>query len=297
VSNDFMPGITSLSSNALLLSSTVQLLQHVEALPNGATGALAFGDDGVILVEKKRVCWALTNDMKSRLTDLLCSQQDPPLSREVLDEVFRRCKDEGRPMGEALVSGGLLSEPQLRAALLRHTCEAIIRLAQGNTITPTRFAHHAKEGYDPRFVFTTAELLASLAGARRFQFADEARQRLASLLMPDVRSFAFLRDARGRAPVVIAVAKGCDLAVASALQLAGWAVGALDVASFVDPSARVVSATWCERLSLVSWRRGEIGYVAVCATRAASAVLLSQLAHARAVELAGSPTASRKEDR
>jgi hypothetical protein len=278
MSGDFMPGITSISSNTLLLSSTLQLLSHVESLPHGATGALSFGDDGVILIEKKRVCWALASDMKRRLTDLLCQQQEPPLPRALLDELFRRCKSESKPLGEALVAGGYLSEPQLRAALLRHTCEAIVRLAQSNTTTPTHFEPHTKDGYDPRFVFSTPELLASLAGPRRNARAGEAHRRLASLLVPDISAFAFLRDVRSREPVLIAVARGCDLSVSAALEIATWARNAHDVASFVDPTTHVVAATWCERLTLVSWRRGEIGYVAVCSTRAASAVLLSQLA-------------------
>jgi hypothetical protein len=299
VKTDFMPGITSLSSNELLLPSTIALLQQVEALPNGATGALSFGNDGVILVERKRVCWALATDMKKRLTDILCHQQDPPLPRQVIDDVFRRCKEDGRPLGEALVSGGYVSEPQLRAALLRHTGEAIVRLAQANTITPTRFAHHEKEGYDPRFVFTTAELLASLAGRRRQELAEEAHQQLAPLLVPDISACAFLRDVRSRDPVLIAVAKGCDLTVKSAMEVASWAVSAFDIAGFCDPNARLVSATWCDRLSLMSWRHGEIGYVAVCATRAASALLLSQLAQRaqHADERTHPSDAARKEPR
>jgi hypothetical protein len=284
---DFMPGITSVSSNALLLSSTVRLLQHVEALPSGATGALTFGEDGVILVEKKRVCWAVAGDMKQRLTDILCDQQEPPIERAQLEQIFIRCKQDGTPLGETLVACGLVTEPELRAALLRHTCEAVIRLAQSRAVTPTNFARHLKESYDPRFVFTTAELLASLAGKRRNQLASEASRRLASSTLPDTSGFAFTRDLRAGRPVIVAVAKGCELAVSAALDIATWATGAFDLAGFVDRDVQIVAGTWCERITLVAWREAELSYAAVCTTRAASALLLSQLAERARLEATG----------
>jgi hypothetical protein len=274
---DFMPGITSVYSDGLLLASTLTLLQHVEALPHGATGVLAFGDQGVILVEKKRVCWAVAFEMKQRLTDILCEQSEPPLLRAAVEELYRSCKREGTSMGEALMTSGFASEASLRAALLRHTCEAIIRLAQGNALTPTGFTRHEKEGYAPRFVFTTTELLASLSGRRRVLPAEQARTHLASTLVPDVSGFAFLREVGGRQPVIIAVAEGTELGVVTAMDIARWSTGAFDVASFVDPTAHVICASCSERLTLLAWRRAEIHYAAVCRTRAGSALLLSHL--------------------
>jgi hypothetical protein len=277
MSSDFLPGITSVVSNQLLLASTLALLREIELLPSGATGALSFGEDGLILIENKRVCWAVARDMEQRLADILCEQKEPRLPRTTMEALFRRCKIDGRPFGEALVSSGVVSELDLRAALERHTCEAIVRLAQSHVVKPTRFARHAKQGYDPRFVFTTAELLASLAGRRRGELACEARTQLAELLVPDATGFAFLRDARSAKPVIIAVARGCELDVASALEIAGWAIGLGDVASFVDPGTFLASGTVSERMALVSWREREVGYVAVCCTRPASALLFDRL--------------------
>jgi len=274
---DFLPGITSVASNALLLSSTVQLLQQVEALPNGATGALAFGEDGLILVENRRVCWAVARDMEQRLTDILCEQKEPNLARGAMEELFRRCKQEGRLLGEALVTSGVVSEGELRTALERHTCEAIIRLAQSHAIKPTRFARHSRHGYDPRFVFTTAELLASLSGRRRMALATRAHVELAELLTPDASGFCFLRDPRSNKPMIIAVVKGCELAVGSALEIAAWATNTFDIAGFVDSGTYIASGTFCSRMGLVAWREGELGYVAVCTTRAASALLFNRL--------------------
>lgn len=276
MNHDFAPGVTSVASNALLLSSTVQLLQHVEALPSGATGALSFGEQGVILIENKRICWAVASDMKQRLTDILCQQTTPPLPRSAVEELVRRCKQDGKPVGEALVESGFVSEVELRAALERHTCEAIVRLAQSN-VTPTRFLRHTRHGYDPRFVFSTAELLASLSGTRRTQLGIHARAHLASVLVPDAGGFAYLLDPRSRRPVIIAVDRGCDLAVSAALEIASWASGVFDLASFVDDETHIVTATWCARIQLLAWRQGDVCYAAVCSSRAASALLLSQV--------------------
>jgi hypothetical protein len=278
MTSDFLPGITSLASNALLLHATLELLREVEALPSGATGALTFGEDGLILIENKRVCWAVARDMEQRLTDILCEQREPSLPRTTMEALYRRCKEEGRRFGETLVSSGVVSELDLRAALERHTCEAIIRLAQRHVVKPTRFARHAKHGYDPRFVFTTTELLASLAGRRRSELASAARAQLAELLVPDATGFAFLRDARSSKPMIIAVGRGCELDVATALDFAGWATNLFDVASFVDPAVSIASGTFSERMALVSWREGEIGFVAVCYTRPASTLLFNRLA-------------------
>lgn len=274
---DFLPGITSVASNALLLSSTLQLLQQVESLPNGATGALAFGDDGLILIENKRVCWAVARDMEHRLADILCAQKEPQLPRSTMEALFRRCKQERRPFGEALVASGMISEGELRAALERHTCEAILRLAQGRSARPTSFARHIKHGYDPRFVFTTAELLASLAGRRRTELAVQARLHLTEVLVTDVSGFAFLRDARSSKPVLIAVSRSCELTVGAALEISSWATSLLDVTAFVDPNTHMVVGTWCERMALIAWRQGAIGYVALCTSRPGSALLMNRL--------------------
>ena len=108
------------------LTATVDLLEHVEGLPPGSTGILGF-DDGVILVDGGRICWARAPDMREHLPDLPCELTHPPLSRGLVEDTFRRCKEEGTPLGETLVKSGLVSESGLRTALSRHNAEAIAR--------------------------------------------------------------------------------------------------------------------------------------------------------------------------
>jgi hypothetical protein len=282
MSHEFAPGITSVSSNLLLEASLVGLLERIEQLPRGATGALAFGDRGVILVENKQICWAVARDMRLRLTDILCNQRQPPLDRARVEEIYRSCQAEGTPLGEALVDRGLISESEFRAALERHTCEALVRIAQDSGSVPAHFDQHRRDGYRPRFVFGATELLASLSGRRRAELAAQARNELTQRLVPDACGFAFLWEAK-REPVLIAVDRTCDLSVRGALGIARWVIDALELASYVDAGSALLSATWCERMSLVAWRAQGVHYAALCASRPASARLLARLAPKRQV--------------
>jgi hypothetical protein len=264
------------------LGSVIELLQQVEALPSGATGALSYGELGAILVQNKRICWAVAAQMPKRLTDILCTQKEPPLPRDEMERLFRRCKEHNRPIGEALVSGGLLSEEQLRSALRRHNGEAISLLAAGQP-RAGKFVPHAKTGYDPRFVFTTADLLASQSGKRTL--SGLAQEQLDDALGPDTNGFAFVRDEGSGGPVLLAVNASCELRVAEALEIGAWASRLFDVTTFFDPSTQVASATWCASTSLVTWRAVGVHFAVLCSSRPASTLLINQLArHAQGQE-------------
>ena len=274
---DFAIDTGGVSTSGLLLASTARLLGVVDELPSGATGVLAFGEDGVILVENKRICLALAGDMRQRLTDILCQQSDPPLPHAAVEEVLRRCKRDGTSVVHALASSGVLSEEGFLAALGRHNAEAIARLARARTTRASGFTPHLKCGYGPRFVFGTLEMLAAIAGKRRPRLALEARARIAQLRALDISTFAFAREAAVREPLVVGVSPDCALTVRDALELGAFALASFDVSLAVDAATTVVLATWCSRLSVVCWREQEVFYVAVCGSRPASALLLRQL--------------------
>jgi hypothetical protein len=277
-------GPTAATTPALL--RVRELVAHVEALPAGATGALAFGEEGVILVEHRRICWAIAHAMPERLSDFLCREREPPLQRAQVEAVFRRCKREGTPLGEALVASRLLSEVELRAALEHHTCEAILRLALGQVRAPTSFTRHSGRGYNPSFVFAAPELLASLSSRGCRPLSSHAATQLARTLVPESSGVAFLRDRSGE-PSMISVGRGMELSLSDTLQVVSWAAGALDIASFVDPSTMVVSGTWCSRLGLVAWRERELHFVALCTSRPASTRLLTGLRERLATRRSG----------
>jgi len=153
--------LSSIPASPGLVASVQRLLAYIDDLPAGATGALHFGDQGVILLESRKVCWAVARSMRIRLTDILRNQSTPPLPRERVEQIYRRCKESGTPIGEALVASGLATEAGLRAALFKHNGEAIVALAQSG-IVPDAFVPHLKTGYDPKFSFTSCEVLAML---------------------------------------------------------------------------------------------------------------------------------------
>src|ERR1700753_1700020 len=107
---------------------TLCLLGMIDELPAGATGALRFGEHGIVLVESRKICWAAANNMRVRLTDILCNTATPPVPRDQVEEIARACTKTRRPLGESLVESGLVSETGLKAALRRHTVEAVAHL-------------------------------------------------------------------------------------------------------------------------------------------------------------------------
>jgi hypothetical protein len=259
------------------VQAAIELLQHVESLPATATGALSFGDDGVVLLQNRRICWAVAADMHKRLTDLLCQQRNPPLQRDAMEALFRQCKSDGKPIGEALVSSGLLSEAELRRALARHNGEAIARIARGRRRS-TGFLPHTKTGYDARFVFPAVELLASLSAGLDPALAHQASTQLRETLVAGATGFAFTRDQELGLPVVVAVDQACELRVAETMAVGNWSSRLFEITALFDPSASVAAGTWCSTTGIVTWRDGLVSYVAVCSTRPASTLLMSHLA-------------------
>jgi hypothetical protein len=267
---------SSLPADPGLVVSVLHLLSFVDELPAGATGVLQFGGRGVILLESRRICWAMTRQMRFRLTDILRHQSTPPLPRDAVEEVYRRCKQTGKPIGEALVEGGLVSEQGLRAALIKHIGEAVAQLAQA-AATPDGFISHVRTGYDPKFSFSICEILAMFGSLEDPARSAAAQLELASSIVPDSVGAAFARSGVTSGAQVIAVDRGCDLPVRDLNDLCNWAAGAFDLACTFDPEVRAVRANWGSNGALVTWRTKDVGYVGVCASRAAAACLFSSI--------------------
>ncbi len=270
-------GFPSIPDDSDVIDTATSLLDHIEDLPAGTTGALAFGDEGLVLIENKRICWAIATHMRRRLTDILCQQRSPPLPREMMEDVFRRCKKQSVPFGELLVSSGLVTEVGLRAALERHNGEAVARISCFH-VKPTHYTSHSKSGYDPRFVFTPTELMASIAMRKDDQRKVVARTHLGEVMVPDATGFAFVREPWSPRPLLVAVQRDSPVRLSEVHAIAKWATSLFDVTTVFDPQTAIASATWCGSTALVSWREGEISYAAVCSTRPASTLLMKKLA-------------------
>lgn len=269
--------LSSIPANPGLITGVLRLLEMIDDLPRGATGALHFGDEGMILVESKKICWAVSRGMRLRLTEILRRQTTPPLTREAVEQLYRACKHDGTPIGEALVARGVVSEAGLRAALFKHNGEAIVSLAQNGALAE-RFVKHSKTGYDAKFAFSPCEVLAMLGARDDPARAAAAQHELDGTLVQDSVGAAFVRSSASSGPLVIAVDPACGLAVTDLLQACSWVSGLFDVARTFDADVFAARATLGERAMLVTWRSKDVEYLGLCASRPAAARLMSHLA-------------------
>jgi hypothetical protein len=277
--------LSSIPASASSVAPVQKLLGYVDALPSGAIGALSFGDQGVILIESRKICWAAARSTRRRLTDILRHQSSPPLPREDVERIYRACIETGRPIGEALVASGLATEAGLRAALLKHNGEALIALAASG-VAPTAFVVHSKTGYDPKYAFTPCEMLARLGALDDLARATAAQLELNQLLVAESVGAAFVRRGTAAGAIIIAVSPGCDFAVGDLLGVCNWSSSLFDVARTCDPDIFAARANWGDKAGLVTWRIGEVGYLGLCSSRAAAARLVSALSE-RAAQASG----------
>ena len=212
--------------------------------------------------------------MKRRLSSLLRQQRSPPLEHDYVESVLRECQATGRPLGEALLAGGQISEEGLRAALFSHVAEAVARIALSGARCDT-FNPRPGPGYDPHFVFSTAEVLAALGARRNRALAAAARRQLRAVMAVDTRGMAFVRDEIGS--VIVATEGRPALKVPQLLELCDWASGLFDVAAVVDPGVRIVATGSAEANAVVAWRAGETLHVVVCANRATAALVTTRV--------------------
>lgn len=250
------------SANMLL---TTQVLQAIEALPEHATGALRFGDRGVVLVDSRRICWAIASNMPQRLTDLLRKQRNPPLERSFLAAVFRDAQARGIPMGEALLATGEITEHGLRAAVLGQVTAAIARIAS-DAVSDLTFEPYDGLRYDTRFVFRPAVVFERLGALGHRVGAALARRDLAAWLDPATTALAFARDTGSRIPTVVAMANAESLSMSDLLAIGDK----LRAPQHGSSSAQLRSLRWSDHAQIVAWNHGELSFAALCADERAA---------------------------
>jgi len=258
------------------LPALAHLLSTVDALPEGATGAVRFGERSVVLVENNAVCWATSPQMKQRLTDLLRSVAEPPTPRARLEELYAECRTSGKPLGEQLVASGLVTASGLRASLKQHNAEALALIAL-NGGEPREFVPHKRSRYDARFTFSTTELLARMAEQRYAAEGRVAREVLSTRLEPGTPALVLKREPGAASALPLAL-RGCErLRLQDATALARWSQESLDVCGAVDAATRVVSGTLLEEQTALAWYEEGLVFVALCDSRLRLARCLSRL--------------------
>ena len=269
--------LSGIPANPGLVAAVLRILELIDGLPRGATGALHFGEEGMILVQCRKICWAVARTTRAWLTDILRGQTTPPLPREAVEEIYRACRHSGQPVGEALVASKLVTEAGLRAALFKHNGEAIVALAQSGALLHRFVNHHNNTAYDRKFAFSSCEVLAMLGGRDDPARAASAQAELADTLVPDSMGAAFVRSSAVAGSLVIAVDRDCDFGVGDLMEVCNWVSGLFDVARTFDPEVFAARAALGERAMLVTWRSKEVGYLGLCSSRAAAARLVSRL--------------------
>lgn len=252
----------------------IGLLERVEAVGVEASGALLFGDAGMVLVERGRVCWAVAADRQQRLGTILREHCHASVSQEALDATFRRCQEEGRPLGESLLEQGLITPGALREALLRQSIEGIHSLCQREGDVSWSDRRHAR--YDARFTFSPVEILGAMGAQLLPELSARAHANLARHLEGGGSGIAFTWPEWSARPVAIASIEGESFGVQGVLRLGAWATEALDLARAFCNERGIVSVSWRRGASLVAWEDGPITFVALCDNPSSLAFVLAR---------------------
>jgi hypothetical protein len=226
--------------------------------PNGIGALMRKPSDGTMvgamLVERGRVCWAVCNDCPNRLTDLLVAESEV-LTNDQVNDLVVECRRDQVPLGETLLSRGLISQAVLYRALLRHTCESLDHLLR-EELAPWTWVDHASAGYAPWLTFSPIEILVGLQTLLSPRAASRAADALGLVVVPGLRGFAIERTHGMRAPIA---QLGCDALELSALRdLAGHADEIMAVAGTAELKLAVVEF---RELALASWTQDHIRYV------------------------------------
>ncbi|MET0793187.1 MAG: hypothetical protein ABW061_16825 [Polyangiaceae bacterium] len=225
---------------------------------------------GAILADSGRVCWARSASQRARMSDLLLSDPGQPLTREVLEQAVRACREHRRPLGEYLLTLGLVDAPTLRSALLRHTCEAMLDLAHEDT--QWEWLEHRGPGYNAALTFSPADVLSGVHALRVPDLDLELNARLRSRILRGQRAFVVSSN-QGERTLVTHV--DCDdLALDTLFDLAARACELSQLSSVV--AARGAVAV-CGDFAYVVWQEDRLLHVIIDGDDMAFSRLVSQL--------------------
>jgi hypothetical protein len=256
--------------------AAIEVLHALERVPSDACGALVRNHAdgtmaGALLVERGRVCWAMSKHYPLRLTDILIAEQDS-LTHAQLDEVFAMCHRDHMPLGETLVARGLVSLPVLHRSLLRHTCEALDCLVREEAL-PWAWVEHSGYGYHPMLTFSPAEVLTGVRAIANPMLAGRALVRLGEVVRAGQRGFAVERTRGAKVPLAQIGCEGVELAA-----LADLAVQADEVMAVAATVEIAVALAQIGELACASWVERDVLFVLLCDGELAFNRLLAQVA-------------------
>lgn len=250
----------------------LKAMRAVEALPANMSGAFIVGHrrppEGMVLVERNRICWAAATGMARRLRDILRSHAHLQISDGDLEALYVDCRKHNRPLGEALVTEGLVSAEHLRAAMKQHTVESLMALDAAidehvDELPLTWVEHHA-HGYNPRYTFTATEVLAALgAWLLERNSGDIVDAHLGEVAGTGCTAIAFSPGPDG-APLLVGALTTIWLRVHDLVDLASWADAALAASSGGFATAVAHACAQSNTAATVAWSYEGQRYAAIC---------------------------------
>jgi hypothetical protein len=248
------------------------LLAMIDDVHAGESGSIVFGggSKGIILVQSGRVCWAASPARAARLSHRL--RRDASIDDRQLAAIFRECGASGKPFGETLIARGVVTYATLRAALLAHTAEALLHLAEEPS---PLWVPSAVDRYDRSLTFPSAELLAQSADRWWGPLAAEARNELAAAIGDrDTTGLAFVRDAGMHDAIVpVGLIGGTELRAREVLDAGRAAVAQMDAAAALG--TRLIATTCADGRTRVVWLDRGTYYVAIAAERTEIAFIVA----------------------
>lgn len=266
------------------LGTVAELCAFVDDLERDAAGELVVEAGevrGSIYIEHARICWAAAAGLSRRLTELLVERAG--LDAGSMAHLYRACRDARVPLGEYLVERGVVSADDLRAALAQHTVESLRRLTGPQRSGQFRRRQHA--GYNARFTFGTAELLAKSGASTRNEAARLAEAEMVACFSPEGWAAAFVRSVGRSAPEPIALHGEAPAEAQALARLARWATSALDlVAAFSTGEPLVAVRVPPERAragreSALAFRLGELVIAGEAGAHCAARILNRRARH------------------
>jgi len=205
------------------------LLEAVEMLPAEASGAFvvtrAGVDLGMVVAERRRVCWATAVGLEHRLRQLMVLHAGKRVSRDAL-----------------------LATPGIAAALRQHSVESLIELC-GPDASVIRWIPRERPLEAPN-AYSPTELLAAM-GARLY--ANEAATARGMLEGTGAAGGSYAIGDGDELAVVHELA-GDRLGVTSLLALGDWAAAALDATPGFTPAMIERAVFGVQRSVALGWR-------------------------------------------
>lgn len=207
--------------------------------------------EGLVLMEDGRVCWA-NHALSGRLSDHI--ERRYGVSRAIVDDVIRECRDTRRPFGALLIERGFLTPPQLAAALRDHICHSILALVRSG-IRDWEWIPHQGAGYAAETTLSVAQAMSRCAALVKRLDPDGLEAALETMLAGEAAGL--LIGMRGRLPLA------ASTATVSWQELRRWLSWILHVDTLCSLPSRGYVAGRGHDGGWVMWRAGSMIGLAV----------------------------------